>query len=380
MTTSISLDVSTVLTFDAEGRPWSALLEGIHYRRGFDGRVRARSRTEGSRTRRWLPTGEREALWARVHGYLRGLLEGLEGAGLDMDEAVRPDLENLLRRLLSWDAARLARDVTEFGELYTSVPILPPDRYNALLVQVTRGCAWNRCTFCDLYRDRPYEVRSAAGLDEHMVKIRAFFGSGLQTRRHLFLGDANILAVPSARLLPLVASVRAAFPEPAFRELSAFADVLGPRRHTDDDLRALSRLGLRHIYLGLESGSDAVLGLLGKAGGADAAVTAVRRLHKCGLSVGVIVLLGAGGDGLAHEHIEETVRTLREMRLAAGDITFFSPLRAGGEYARHFQTAGLRPLTEQGMQRQRQRIEAGLRPHEAGGPRRSGYDVEDFVY
>lgn len=53
-------------------------------------------------------------------------------------------------------------------------------------------------------------------------------------------------------------------------------------------------------------------------------------------------------------------RTLRGMRLAEGDIIFFSPLCAGGEYARHAQTAGLRPLTAQGMQRQRQRIEAVL--------------------
>jgi hypothetical protein len=379
-TTSISLDVSTVYTFDGEGRPWSCLLDGIHYRRGFDGRVRARGLSDGP-PRRWLTATRARELWTRVHTSLGRLMTGLDEATINSDDPqIRHDLGHLLRRLLSWDAARQAQDVAAFGELYTSVPILPPDRYNALLVQITRGCAWNRCTFCDLYRDRSYEVRSTLDLDEHMASIRSFFGKGLQARRHLFLGDANLLAVPSARLLPLIARVQDAFPDSAFRELSAFADVLSPSRHTDDDLQAIARLGLRHVYFGLESGSDAVRGLLGKAGGAADAIAAARRLRACGLSVGIIVLLGAGGDGLAQDHVEQTARTLRSMRLQGRDIVFFSPLRAGGDYERQMHASGLRAVDDDGMQQQRCEIESVLTPRDSGGPRRALYDIEDFVY
>ncbi len=379
-TTSICLDVFTVYTFDGEGRPWSCLLDGVHHRRGFDGRVRARGLRHGPQ-RKWLLAAEADALWLRVGASLQLLLAGLDGAEIDAEEPfVRQDLGDLLRSLLTWDAPRLARDVAAFGKLYTSVPILPPDRYNALLVQITCGCAWNRCTFCSLYRDRPYEVRSPEDLDEHLAGIRSYFGGGLHARRHLFLGDANLLAVPSTRLLPQVASVRAAFPEAAFRELSAFADVLSPGRHTDEDLRALAGFGLQHIYIGLESGSDVVRGLLGKAGGAADAIAAVRRLRQCGLSVGIIVLLGAGGDGLAKEHVEETARTLRRMRLMGRDIVFFSPLRVGGEYELQAQASGLREVTEPEMLQQRQQIEAALTPRDSGGPRRALYDIEDFVY
>ena len=45
--------------------------------------------------------------------------------------------------------------------VYSPVGILPPDQYLALVVQATRGCAFNTCTFCDLYRDG-YRVKSAA--------------------------------------------------------------------------------------------------------------------------------------------------------------------------------------------------------------------------
>ena len=382
-TTSIAIDVSTVFTFDGEGRPWSTLLKGIHYRRGLDGGVRARAADEGPAGRRWLSPAEALELWEHVHSQVRLLLAGLEAATFEADQLpvpVGPELDVLLRRVLSWDTPRLAGDVAEFAELYTSVPILPPDRYNALLVQITRGCAWNRCTFCHLYRDRPYEVRSREGLDEHLARIRAFFGQGLQARRHLFLGDANLLAVPASRLLPMVARVRAEFPESAFRELSAFTDVLGPSRHTDDDLRALAGHGLQHIYFGLESGSDDVRSLLGKAGDAADAIAAVRRLRQCGLSVGMIILLGAGGDGLAQEHAEETVRALSSMSLDSGDIVFFSPLRSGGRYQQQVQARGLGSLSEADMQKQRQTIESLLTPRADGGPRRAAYDVEDFVY
>ena len=54
-------------------------------------------------------------------------------------------------------------------------------------------------------------------------------------------------------------------------------------------------LGLRQLYLGLESGSDEVRRTLSKGGTAQDAVQTVARLHGAGLAVGIIVLLGAGG-------------------------------------------------------------------------------------
>lgn len=366
---SVAIDTDTVYTFDREGRPWSALVDGVHYRRGLDGRVRARALPEAGGWKRWLPPEAAEALWEGVRDRLAALDRHLGAAGAPAAHAAG---RAWLARLLAWDRARRAADAAAFARLYTSVPILPPDQYNALVVQVATGCAWNRCTFCDLYRDRRYHVASVDGLDDHIDRLRAHLGAGLSARRHLFLGDANLLGVPPARLLPLLARVRDGFPEPAFAHWAAFADVVGALRCGGAALRHLAALGLRRVYFGLESGSDAVRQRLGKAGRAADAVRSVAHLHNHGIAAGVILLLGAGGAPLAEAHVRDSAAALAAMALGAEDAVFFSPLRGPAAAERD-------ALDEAHLEAQRQALERSLPPR-LGGPRRALYDIDDFVY
>jgi len=40
-------------------------------------------------------------------------------------------------------------------------PIRPPSEANSLLIQVTNGCTWNKCRFCQLYRHTKFKAYSA---------------------------------------------------------------------------------------------------------------------------------------------------------------------------------------------------------------------------
>lgn len=383
---SLAIGPSEIITFDREGRLHAAFLDGRNYRRGLDGRVLEKQGEEGPegrrRQRRVLSAEERTGFLSRVIDRLGQLAQAAPATeGLDPgDLAVLARWTGRLRR---WDAAVLEADAARFHQVYRTVSILPPDQYMALVVQTTEGCPWNRCTFCDLYRDRPYRVKSETELDDHLAAILDLLGEGIRLRRSVFLGDANMLAVPLPALLKALALIRRRLaeirgPEPRFH---GFTDVFGVRRHPVDDLAVLREEGVRRLYLGLETGSPYLLELLGKPGSVDEAVRAVRQIRAAGITVGVIVLLGLGGIARATEHEEGTAAALNAMELGSGDIVYFSPLieHAHGEYRRQAAELGFGSFSPGEMQRQRRRLERRL-AFGSSRPLLSLYDIRDFIY
>jgi len=386
---SLAIDTFTVYTFDRGGRLFSAFQDGVNSRRSLGGQVLARSGAVGgeqrTRQRRLLSAAEAGRLVDSLHVRLEELDRALRAGDLVVEagdgrggpEAMAPWVE----RLRAWDGAALAADAARFAEVYRPVTILPPDRYMALVLQVTEGCPWNRCAFCDLYRDRPYRVRDAAELDDHLGRVRAFLGEGLRLRRSLFLADGNLLSAPAARLPGLLEQVRAAYPEPRFADLYAFCDVFGTRRLTHADLTGLARAGVRRLYIGLETGCDGLRRQLDKPGAASLVVDAIARLRQAGIQVGVIVLLGPGGREWAAAHEEETAAALEQMPLGPGDFVYYSPLvlPPDMEPARRVASAGRHSLTEVEMAAQRERLEAATTCRERGA-HVALYDIRDFAY
>ena len=50
-------------------------------------------------------------------------------------------------------------------------PIRPPSEANSLLLQVTNGCTWNKCKFCQLYRHTKFKAYSADSIKADIDNI-----------------------------------------------------------------------------------------------------------------------------------------------------------------------------------------------------------------
>jgi radical SAM superfamily enzyme YgiQ (UPF0313 family) len=167
--------------------------------------------------------------------------------------------------------------------------IRPPSEADSYILQVTYGCSHNRCTFCGTYLDKPFRARPP---DEVQQDIQ-LAGRLLSGTRRVFLADGNAMVLSTNRLTAILESLSAVFPD--LQRVSAYANARDLLTKGPDDLRRLRALGLRLIYLGLESGHDEVLRRVGKDATAAEMIAAVQLAHAADMRVSVIGLLGLGG-------------------------------------------------------------------------------------
>ena len=362
-------------SFDLSGRLLEGVVGGVGLRRALDGRVleklcQAEPGAILRRRRRLLPRPQARARVARAY---RLLHRAIAGGALADHPALAARLSRVGLRELEEDARR-------FRTIWAPVPVLPPDQYLAVVVQLTVGCSYGRCTFCS-YAGRPFRVRTVPELRRHAQMAREFFGPALPRRTGVFMGDANALALPERRVLQAVEVVREAFAGwPAAGEWYGFVDAFHGRRRSVEGWRQLEQAGLRRVYVGLESGSERVLRLLEKPGSPRDAVELVRALHDAHVSAGVMVMLGAGGRELAGEHVAETAKVLDAMELGPGDFLYLSPLVAGPAtaYGQRAAQWGLRALAGREVEAQGLALLEAVRL--GRGARWSYYHVEEFVY
>lgn len=377
-------DGPRVLSYDLTGRLWTAMLRQVSYRRGLDGKVVAKwINKEGQRDRRWLSGEENQKLLIEAMGITSTLLIAIQKGEAIISPALQVADQMLLQKAASFSSEQAAIDAANYRAIYKPVGILPPDQYMAVVLQLTEGCAFNSCTFCTFYRDRPFRIKNRYDFDIHIQSIKDFLGEGLSLRRTIFLGDANALIVPMPQLTTLIEQVHEAFDVEKLGGIYAFLDGFSGEKKTQTDYSKLASLGLKRVYIGLESGDASLLHLLKKPGEPTDAIAAVRAMKSAGVAVGIIILLGAGGHQYEQAHIRETIRVLNEMTLDADDLIYFSELieSEGMPYVQTAYDLDLQPLTSEERVRQGETIEAGLIFSEEGGtPHISRYDIREFVY
>jgi radical SAM superfamily enzyme YgiQ (UPF0313 family) len=372
---TVALDERTVLAFDRAGRLWSFYSEGHHFRRGLNGSVLAKWTAERVRHRRRLWGSEAELVVRRASLIAETLRKRLE---LETRSETAQEVEKVLARAAAFDVAAARADVDGYYQVYQPIGILPPDQYLALVLQVTQGCSFNTCTFCTFYKDRPFRIKSPQELRSHIAAVRAYLGDSMLLRRGVFLADANALVVPQKQMAELLDVVGEALGER--QELFAFQDGFSGQKKSAEDYAALAQRGLRRVYVGLESGHDPLLSWVRKPGRAADALAAVRQIKAGGVGVGVIVMLGLGGERYAAGHVADSIDVLNRMGLGRGDLLYFSEFMPHDTlYAAKADAPDLWSLSRSQMQAQREAIVASLDFGDER-PRIASYDIREFVY
>ena len=363
-----------VYIYDLEGRPVFIYFNQRLFVRGLSGEIVEKKWLSIKPLRRFsrkiLHEKEKRRIIERAHERLREALEMNVDAGL----------KSFILNILKIDYSALQKEAKIFREIYKPISILPPDQYLTIVLQPVEGCPYNKCSFCTFYKDRRFRFKTLEEFKDHVKMVKKFIGEGIKMRNKIFLADANALITPTKLLLKYMDIIWRFFERNYIDGVYSFIDYFHSIKSVEE-LSKLRDLGLRRVYVGLESGNNDVLKILNKPGPSEKAIELVKQFKRVGINVGVIVLIGAGGSEYYKVHVDDTIRILNSMPLGKGDIIYLSRLKIlhNSAYAVLSRKYTLRELKPDEMDKQISEIIRGLRFNNEK-PVIAEYDIDEFIY
>lgn len=200
---------------------------------------------------------------------------------------------------------------------YDGMTFRPPYEAYSLLLQVTRGCSHNACTFCSMYRSVPFSVSPAEEIVEDLVEAARDYTYA----RRVFLVNGDAFCLSADELATIADMIHEALPY--VESIGCYARIPNAAAKTGDELAMLATKGYADINIGVESGLDDVLAFMNKGYDVATAREQFARLHKAGLTFNVNIINAAAGPARIAEHAAANAALVNEARPT---LIFVSPL------------------------------------------------------
>lgn len=199
----------------------------------------------------------------------------------------------------------------------------PPGEWKSYLLQCTIGCSHNKCTFCAMYKEKKFRIRPTEEILEDIDMARDYYGPRL---RRVFLMDGDAIIIKTEDMLRILHKLYKTFPN--LEKVTTYAGPKSTLAKSVEELKALREAGLTRAYLGVESGSDAILKSINKGCTADEMLRAGQHLVEAGIDLWAIIIMGlAGQDGDWEEHILSTAKMINAMKPRHLSAMTFAPAK-----------------------------------------------------
>ena len=180
----------------------------------------------------------------------------------------------------------------------------PPSEADSLIFQVTLGCSFNECSFCDMYRSKEYSERP---WDEIKAEIDLMVKALPDTKR-IFLVDGDALNLSVEYMQKIVKYLKEKFQ--SLERIACYAMPMNVLKKTPEELKLLRESGLDMFYLGIESGSDLILKKVTKGATAATIIRACKKAKDADYILSCMIILGLGGKTHSKEHIRGTAEVI----------------------------------------------------------------------
>lgn len=180
----------------------------------------------------------------------------------------------------------------------------PPSEARSVIIQVTLGCSWNKCSFCEMYTSKRFKARKE---EDIFSDIDAFIPYKDQVRR-VFLADGDPLVLSTNRLLRILNKVKNTFPN--LQRISTYASPSNLSRKSSAELKELYDAGLTLLYVGIESGDSEVLECIQKGETFETTIEGLNKSKAVGMNSSVMIINGVGGKDLTEQHAINSAKVL----------------------------------------------------------------------
>lgn len=196
---------------------------------------------------------------------------------------------------------------------YTPLPydeplFRPPSEADSLILQITHGCSWNKCAFCEMYSSKQFKIKDE---DKILQEIKSVSNLSFDYRK-VFLADGNPMVLKTSKLLTVLKAIKTYLPR--IRRVTTYALPSNILSKSIEELKELKEAGLSMLYIGIESGDDEVLKLINKSENYASTVEGLLKAKEAGMKLSVIILNGVGGKKYSEQHAINSAKILNEIQ------------------------------------------------------------------
>lgn len=220
----------------------------------------------------------------------------------------------------------------------------PPSEANSLILQVTNGCSWNHCAFCEMYTapQKRFSIKSPVDIEKDIDKAAQIWPDS----RRIFLADGDAMVLSTRRLLGILEMINQNFD--SVSRISAYCLPRNIRYKSLTELSELKSAGLKLVYVGAESGDNELLNIINKGESFSSTTTSLNKLRDAGIKTSVMILNGLGGATYSKQHAIHSAQLVNETQpdyLATLVISF---PKGEARFRKHFPSPFV-PLDQTGL-------------------------------
>jgi len=188
---------------------------------------------------------------------------------------------------------------------YDYPPYRPPNEAGSALIRASRGCPWNRCLFCTMYKTLKFQPKSVKEVKKDIDKAAKIYADA----KTIFIADSDSLVMKNIE--EIIKHIKLRFPDA--KRITSYARAKTLMKLGSERLIKIKKAGLTRLHVGLESGDKKTLEFLQKGATLEEMIEGGKAAKNAGLELSFYILIGAGGKKRLKEHAIESAKVCNKV-------------------------------------------------------------------